>query len=59
VVVPVAFVSEHSETLVELDMDYRELAEREGAPAYVRAPTVSVDPDFIAGLARLVREAAA
>ncbi len=59
VVVPVAFVSEHSETLVELDMDYRELAEREGAPAYVRAPTVGADPDFIAGLARLVREAEA
>jgi ferrochelatase len=43
--------------LVELDMDYRELAERDGAPAYIRAPTVSTDPDFIAGLARLVREA--
>jgi ferrochelatase len=57
VVVPVAFVSEHSETLVELDMDYREIAEREGAPAYVRAPTVGTDPDFIAGLARLVRDA--
>ncbi len=57
VVVPVAFVSEHSETLVELDMDYRELAEREGAPAYVRAPTMGTDPDFIAGLARLVRRA--
>jgi ferrochelatase len=59
VVVPVAFVSEHSETLVELDMDYRELAARDGAPAYVRAPTVGTDPDFIAGLARLVREAEA
>ena len=59
VVVPVAFVSEHSETLVELDMDYRALAEREGAPAYVRAPTVGTDPDFIAGLARLVRAAEA
>jgi ferrochelatase len=58
VVVPVAFVSEHSETLVELDMDYRELAEREGASAYLRAPTVSTDPAFIEGLARLVREAA-
>ena len=59
VVVPVAFVSEHSETLVELDMDYRELAEREGTSAYIRAPTVSTDPDFIGGLARLVREATA
>jgi len=57
VVVPVAFVSEHSETLVELDIEYRHRAERRGTPAYERAPTVSEDPDFIAGLARLVREA--
>jgi ferrochelatase len=39
-------------------MDYRELAEREGAPSYVRAPTVGTDVEFIAGLARLVRQAA-
>jgi len=57
VVVPVAFVSEHSETLVELDMDYRELAARTGAPAYVRVPTVGTAPEFIAGLARLVKAA--
>ena len=56
VVVPVAFVSEHSETLVELDVEYRSLAERSGVPAYLRAPTVGVEPEFIAGLARLVRE---
>ena len=55
VVVPIAFVSEHSETLVELDVEYRALAERSGVPAYLRAPTVGVAPDFIAGLARLVR----
>ncbi|HEY5609382.1 MAG TPA: ferrochelatase [Alphaproteobacteria bacterium] len=58
VVVPVAFVSEHSETLVELDMDYRALAARAGVPAYVRVPTVGTAPEFIAGLARLVRGAA-
>jgi ferrochelatase len=57
VVVPVAFVSEHSETLVELDIEYRHRAEVHHAVAYERAPTVSEDPDFIAGLARLVREA--
>jgi ferrochelatase len=56
VVVPVAFVSEHSETLVELDIEYRHLAEHRGAAAYERAPTVNEDPEFIAGLARLVRE---
>ena len=56
VVVPIAFVSEHSETLVELDVEYRELAERSGVPAYLRAPTVGVEPAFIAGLACLVRD---
>ena len=54
VVVPIAFVSEHSETLVELDIEYRVLAERSGVPAYLRIPTVSVAASFIDGLARLV-----
>lgn len=57
VVVPIAFVSEHSETLVELDMEYRHLAEAAGVPRYVRVPTVGAAPDFIAGLAALVRAA--
>ncbi|MBV8653440.1 MAG: ferrochelatase, partial [Alphaproteobacteria bacterium] len=59
VVAPVAFVSEHSETLVELDIEYRHLAERSGVPGYWRVPTVGDDPSFIAGLARLVRDLAA
>ena len=59
VVVPVAFVSEHSETLVELDIEYRHRAERRPAAAYERAPTVSEHPEFIAGLAGLVRQALA
>ncbi|HVC53281.1 MAG TPA: ferrochelatase [Stellaceae bacterium] len=54
VMAPISFVSEHSETLVELDRDYRRLAEQSGVPAYYRAPTVSTDPRFIAGLAELV-----
>jgi ferrochelatase len=57
IVVPIAFVSEHSETLVELDIEYRHLAEKRGAAAYERAPTVSEEPDFIAGLGQLVRTA--
>ena len=57
VVVPVAFVSEHSETLVELDLDYRDRARAAGVPAYVRVPTVGTRPEFIAGLAGLVRSA--
>lgn len=54
VVVPVAFVSEHSETLVELDIDYRALAEKAGVPRYIRVPALGVEPSFIGGLARLV-----
>lgn len=57
VVVPVAFVSEHSETLVELDIEYRALAEDAGVPLYLRCPTVGVSASFIEGLARLVRSA--
>ena len=55
VVVPVSFVSEHSETLVELDRDYRERATALGVPGYYRVPTIGTDPGFIAGLAGLVR----
>jgi len=54
VLVPVAFVSEHSETLVELDIEYRGLAAAKGVPAYLRVPTVDCEAAFIAGLADLV-----
>lgn len=57
VLYPLSFVSEHSETLVELDMDYRRLAEEAGVPVYVRVPAVGTHPLFIQGLARLVRNA--
>lgn len=56
VIIPVAFVSEHSETLVELDIEYRHLAQNLGIPAYFRAPAVSSHPLFIEGLAQLVHE---
>jgi protoporphyrin/coproporphyrin ferrochelatase len=55
VVAPISFVSEHSETLVELDRDYRRLAETCGVPAYHLVPTVGTDRRFIAALAGLVR----
>jgi ferrochelatase len=55
VLVPIAFVSEHSETLVELDIEYRKLADESGAPCYTQVPTVGADEAFIAGLADLVR----
>lgn len=51
VLVPIAFVSEHSETLVELDIEYAELAHQNGLDKYYRVPTLSVHAQFIAGLA--------
>lgn len=54
IVVPLAFVSEHSETLVELDIEYRRLAEAAGVSGYYRVPTVDSAERFIAGLAQLV-----
>lgn len=52
IVVPIAFVSEHSETLVELDIEYGDLARRLGVPGYFRVPAQNDDPMFIAALAR-------
>jgi protoporphyrin/coproporphyrin ferrochelatase len=50
VVFPVAFVSEHLETLVELDHQYKELAQECGVAQYVRAQTPSECPLFIEAL---------
>ncbi len=55
ILVPISFVSEHSETLVELDIEYKELAESLGVKNYIRIPTVSIHQDFIEGLAKLVK----
>lgn len=58
-VYPIAFVSEHVETLVELDIEYKIEAEKLGVPHYTRVPTVSTHPAFIGGLADLVQDALA
>lgn len=57
VVVPIAFVSEHVETLVELDVEYGHLAEEKGVAPYLRVPAVSVTDDFIEALAEAVGSA--
>lgn len=51
VVTPIAFVSEHIETLVELDIEYGELAHEKGASPYLRATAVGIEPLFIDALA--------
>lgn len=59
IVVPIAFVSDHSETLVELDIEYFHLAQQSGVPAYYRVPVPNDFPPFIAALATLARQAVA
>ena len=54
VLVPIAFVSEHSETLVELDIEYKELADKNGCVDYVRVPALGVNVNFISSLSNLV-----
>lgn len=56
VIYPHAFVSEHVETLVELDEEFKKEAEHLGVPYYARVPTVSTHPLFIDGLADMVME---
>ena len=54
VIVPIAFVSEHSETLVELDIEYKKLAEKNGCSFYKRVPALGTENSFIKGLTELV-----
>jgi protoporphyrin/coproporphyrin ferrochelatase len=57
VIVPISFVSDHSETLVELDMEYRDLAIETGVPFFIRAEVVGTMPAFIEGLATMIKRA--
>ena len=57
VIVPVAFVSEHSETLVELDIEYKKLAKENGSKEYIRVPAVTANQDFINSLKSSILEA--
>mmetsp|Transcript_35297 Transcript_35297/g.85441 ORF Transcript_35297/g.85441 Transcript_35297/m.85441 type:complete len:580 (-) Transcript_35297:95-1834(-) len=57
VVVPISFVSEHIETLEEIDIEYRELAEENGVTNWRRCPAPNTDPVFIEDMADMVYEA--
>jgi protoporphyrin/coproporphyrin ferrochelatase len=57
VVVPISFVSDHIETLEEIDMEYREIAEQAGVEQFARVPAPDTDPTFIKALAALVIQA--
>ena len=54
VIVPIAFVSEHSETLVELDIEYAKLAEKNGCKNYTRIEALGINEHFIESLSDLI-----
>jgi ferrochelatase len=58
IVVPISFVSEHSETLVELDIEYAEIA-KETNTKYIRVPTVRTEKKFIDCLKSIVKKSLA
>jgi ferrochelatase len=57
VVVPISFVSEHIETLQEIDMEYREIAAEAGIETFRRVPALNTHPGFIDDMAAMVIEA--
>ena len=54
VLVPIAFVSEHSETLVELDIEYKELADKNGCKNYTRVPALGINNNYIKAMSNLI-----
>jgi ferrochelatase len=55
-VVPIAFTSDHIETLSELDREYGEVAHQVGITQYERAPALNDRPRFLDALAEIVRD---
>jgi ferrochelatase len=52
--VTIAFVSEHSETLVELDIEYKELADKNGCKNYTRVPALGTNVNYIKAMSDLI-----
>jgi ferrochelatase len=55
-VVPIAFTSDHIETLSELDREYGEVAHHAGITHYRRANALNDRPRFLGALAEIVQE---
>lgn len=58
VIIPIAFVSDHSETLVELDIEYKEMAEKLGIKKYIRVPALNSNQYFIDSLVDICKNIA-
>jgi protoporphyrin/coproporphyrin ferrochelatase len=55
IIAPIAFVSDHSETLVELDLEYKELFSEKSSKSYIRVPALNYDKNFIQALVKQTR----
>jgi protoporphyrin/coproporphyrin ferrochelatase len=55
-IVPISFVSEHSETLFELDIEYKEIATNNSSQGFERTSTSGIDPSFILSLKNILLE---
>lgn len=58
-VIPLSFVSDHIETLQEIDIAYKKMALRAGIKEFHRAPSLNTYPKFIQALADCVLAAGA
>ncbi len=58
ILIPIAFVSEHSETLVELDIEYKKIAIDNGCKEYVRIPALTSNQEFISSLKKSILKSA-
>ena len=54
IVVPISFVGEHIETLQEIDIEYKEIAQKAGIKNFRRVKALNTHPTFIDGLKDLV-----
>ena len=55
-VVPIAFTSDHIETLAEIDIEFAEVAHKAGIKNFIRAPSLNDDEDFTKAQAHIVQE---
>jgi protoporphyrin/coproporphyrin ferrochelatase len=56
IIIPISFTSEHSETLAELDIEYKEIAKMLGAKDYLRVPALNSDGHFIHSLTEICKK---
>jgi len=55
-IVPIAFTTDHIETLSEIDIEFKEVAEKSGVKEFYRAPSLNADPVAIDAFSSIVKD---